>query len=312
MPIFHGFDKSIRKILEINYDRVFFFSELPYSSNTKFHFLRRFSKSLAEKELVRFNYKVLNFVIRNKIERIFIIRGYGLNESFLKGITSQSWNIEIFHYQWDSFINNPNALLISQYTKHNFTFDLVDTSYNSRFKHLPLFYSWEGIIKNENTIQDIDILFIGGYHSGRHLFVNKIEKLCLKLGLNFFSYIYLSPYVYIGDKLSENKIEKRNIHFAKISRQLYHNYLNRSKIILDIHSPSQSGATMRTIEALSLYKKVLSTNQSLKNELFYSEDNITIIDDGEIQIEKILGKPFDHTLDKYILSIEQWLYKIGL
>jgi hypothetical protein len=69
---------------------------------------------------------------------------------------------------------------------------------------------------------------------------------------------------------------------------------------------------MRTIEALSLYKKVLSTNQSLKNELFYSEDNITIIDDGEIQIEKILGKPFDHTLDKYILSIEQWLYKIGL
>lgn len=56
--------------------------------------------------------------------------------------------------------------------------------------------------------------------------------------------------------------------------------------MIDIQHPKQVGLTMRTIEMLGLRKKLITTNQDIKNYDFYNEDNICIIDRKDILIKK--------------------------
>lgn len=56
------------------------------------------------------------------------------------------------------------------------------------------------------------------------------------------------------------------------------NIMHRSKAILDIQHPAQTGLTMRTIETLGIGRKLITTNTDIVNYDFYNEENILVID----------------------------------
>lgn len=55
------------------------------------------------------------------------------------------------------------------------------------------------------------------------------------------------------------------------------NYIDRSKVLLDIHRAKQDGLSFRVFESLGLNKKLITTNQDIKNYDFYNPNNILII-----------------------------------
>ena len=57
------------------------------------------------------------------------------------------------------------------------------------------------------------------------------------------------------------------------------NYINRSKVLLDINRVGQTGLTFRVFESLGLGKKLITTNKSIKDYDFYNPNNILIIDE---------------------------------
>lgn len=316
-PIFFGYEKTIKAKLEAAYDRVFFRCEVPFQSPVRFFALRRLSHKLAQVALESYNERLVKLVVEQKVDKVFIIRGYGLLPRFFEKIIEHNPSIQIVNYQWDSVQNNPNGLMISKYAHKNFSFDLIDVEHYPQFVHIPLFYTWDSVADadaiRKSSKQDIDLLFVGGYHSGRHKIVEQVRQQCANKGIVFFSHIYYPIGSYLRDRLTTRTINRKDISFRKVPRVEYYGLLCRSKAMLDIQSNTQTGATIRTIETLSMGRKLVSTNVTLEREQFYSPDNIEIWQtDKPLKIEEILTHSFDHSKDGFITNIDQWLIKIGV
>ena len=86
--------------------------------------------------------------------------------------------------------------------------------------------------------------------------------------------------------------------------------VEQSKIILDIQHPKQTGLTMRTIEMIGMNKKIMTTNETIKEYDFYNPNNIFVIDRNNIKLDTdFFDKQYvpiqKETYEKY--SLEQWI-----
>ncbi|WP_281632036.1 hypothetical protein [Flavobacterium luteolum] len=79
----------------------------------------------------------------------------------------------------------------------------------------------------------------------------------------------------------KQKDSDKNITYIKSHMPLseVNDYINRSKVLLDINRLGQIGLTFRVFESLGLEKKLITTNTDIKNYDFYNPNNILIIDE---------------------------------
>jgi hypothetical protein len=310
-PKFFSYEKRIIEELSPFYNEIIFKTEIPFQSSFLFYALKRLSKKAAEFSLSNYNKELIKIIEDKKIDRIFIIRGFGLNEEFLKSIKEINPKILVFHYQWDSFDIVPNALLISKYSDYNFSFDMNDVNNNVKFEHLPLF----SLLKNTNLNEKIknDVLFIGTYHSNRINISKKMKVYCEQNNLKYFDYLYMPFFSYVRNKLQNKNINFSEIKLKKLSYNEYTSLLLSANIIIDSPYEKQFGATMRTIETLSLRKKLISTNKLLVKEKFYSPSNILIINNNDdVNIDSLLRSDFDNSKNEEILNLKDWLKRIQI
>lgn len=169
-----------------------------------------------------------------------------------------------------------------------FTFDRNDAQEQS-IHFRPLFFSdsYKNKATESNYILEYDICFIGTCHSDRLKILEKIEK-NQSYNLKFYFYCYLQSwfmYYYYRINNSEYRRRKKSFFSFKIlPTDIVSKKMSVSTAILDIHHPKQTGLTMRTIEALGLGKKIITTNSDIVNYDFYDENNILIIDRNNPQI----------------------------
>lgn len=316
-PIFFDYEKAIKAELANRFKKVIFRCEIPFNSPYKYYALKRLFPKLTPKILKRYNQSLVDLAIKENIDTIFIIRGFGLTSVFFDAIKIANPKIKIIHYQWDSVQNNPNALMISSYADANFSFDLADTIKHPIFVHVPLFYTWGTLNTKyphpDRITKDIDLLFIGAYHSERHKIIELAKQECRQQGLIVFSHIYYPFGSYIRNRLTSKTISRKDISCKKVCRADYYNLLCRSKVVLDIQNITQTGATMRTIESLSMHLKIVSTNGMLRNEKFYSDKNIKIWDlQSALNLKEVINTEFDVSKNEYVMDLNQWLTKLGL
>ena len=86
--------------------------------------------------------------------------------------------------------------------------------------------------------------------------------------------------------------------------------MTASKAIIDLPHPNQTGLTIRSIEALGLKKKLITTNVDIKKYDFYHPSNILIINPNNPAISKeFLSLEYisldSNIYDKYTVSA--WL-----
>lgn len=106
----------------------------------------------------------------------------------------------------------------------------------------------------------------------------------------------------------------KGIHFSTMPRNKYASLLANTKIVIDMPSPSQVGSTMRTIESLSMNKKLFTTNKNIVNESFYNAANIVVLQNNvvdEYLIGETLNSSFDDSKNDSLNTIYTWLSKMG-
>lgn len=303
-PDFFGYDKMIESELRKEYKSVFMLPEYPMMSSKQYVLLSSISKRIIDCCWHRYENKIIGIIKRNTISTILIIRGAYLREGFLRELSNLELNI--IHYQWDSIRNNKNALIISQYTKFNYTFDRFDSEkYN--LTYLPLFYCWPKKNKKSGRIKHFDILFVASWSRERSKELQVIREFCENNGLLLYSHIYISFFSYIKRLFTIKDIPFRDIKFSVLTRNKYFSLLRSCKAVFDIPSNTQIGCSMRTIEALSLHKKVITNNKEITKESFYCNKNIIIWPDESYRIQEFLRTPFISEFDDNILSLKQWL-----
>jgi hypothetical protein len=84
-------------------------------------------------------------------------------------------------------------------------------------------------------------------------------------------------------------------------------------VVLDVSKPGQDGLTFRPFEALGLNKKLITTNNRIKDYEFYNPENVLIVEPGNVCIDKeFFRTPFreipEAIKNKY--HIKQWLANV--
>jgi len=312
-PEFFNYHKYIKRKLESFGAKVDFFNERPtINSKTLNHFLNNIPKHIYSLFVKRYFDKMLK---KNKeYDYLFLIRGEVIPEEFIKKLKNKHRNIKLIMYQWDSINNNPNVLNIIDYFDFVYSFDYKDSILNKTVKFRPLFFidPYKNIKKRFTSI---DVLFIGSYHSDRLKIIKEINNECERLNLSFYNHLYLPKISFLKKKYLEREFNDGFEWFNnnKLNEKQIINLISKSKIILDIQHPDQTGLTMRTIEAIGAKKKIITTNHNIKKYDFYNKNNINIIDRNNIQIkEQVLSSNYKELPKKIYkkYSLEFWLKEI--
>lgn len=287
--------------------------------NTCIFYDERCEPSTFEKICIRLNYKKF---ISKKINNYYnnIINSHNFNEfdyvlffnpetitvELLKSLKYKQQKAIFVLYMWDSFKNKPHTQKLLPYFDKKFSFNKIDCiDFNMKFR--PLFYIDKYDSDKNNNIYrtiDIDIGFVGTIHSDRYQILEKIRFVAENLGLKVNYYMFfpnkLLFYKYKISNIFLQKIKKQDFVFKPLTSSSVLEYLSRCKTVIDIQHPKQTGLTMRTIEMLGLRKKLITTNNEIRNYDFYNNDNICIIDRKEIKFDNNFFKSdYNYFTDKF-------------
>ena len=263
------------------------------------------SKSYLKRKKVNYQKSLLNKLNEKEFDYLIVIGGRSLDKLFLESLLKKETLIKIL-YQWDSISNFDYRLLIPYFDKVK-TFDSQDAR-DFNLQYLPLFYK-----NNTSKIveEDIDLLFVGIWHSDRLDVLKEIASFAEGQNLNFYFKVYYPWYMYYYLVYIRKKIKRSSFFtFKKIPSDEMNQYYQRAKCIVDINHPGQTGLTMRTIETLGNGKRLITTNGNITNESFYNANMIHIIDRINAQIPAYFLSAPKSKINIEELEIENWIKKL--
>lgn len=276
--------------------------------------------SLFKSKSDKYYKKIIDKHKNEKIDFILIVRCDTVSEKVLKLFKKIFSNAKLCLHLWDSIENIKGITKKLKYFDYISSFDRNDCKLFDKFNFRPLFCIDEynkGSFDSSVEENEIDVFFCGTIHSDRYRIIKSIEYQCKRLGLTYTGVHYLqSKFMYYYYKTCNKgfrKAIKNDFCFTPTSVSDLLKMVKRSKAILDIQHPGQTGLTMRTIEMLGMKKKIITTNSDIKNYDFYDPHNILIIDRNDPKIEvDFINQPF-HDIPSEIwhqYSLEQWIHDV--
>jgi hypothetical protein len=283
------------------------------------------SNSFLTKVLIRINRYLLSWKIKkyysticfkeaNKnYDYIVFIKSESVSVKILQRLRVEHPNAKMILYLWDSILNNKNALINYPYFDKVLSFDKNDVArYGFIFR--PLFYT--DVFKEIESCRNFiyDALFVGTVHSDRYYYVKEIERQIKNMGKKILIYFFFrSSILYYKKKLFDKTYKygkKEDFHFTPLSKKELIELVVQSKCLVDAQHPKQTGLTIRTIEALGACRKLITTNENIKEYDFYNKDNILIVDRFTPIIRKNFFDEEYIKLDKAVYdnySLESWI-----
>jgi len=277
-PRFFGYETEIKDELVRRGADVDFLLDRPFDSP----FLKAVTRLRREWVIGaadRYYQARLNELKSTDYDYILVVSGQTLSCKTLALWKKKFSRAEFLLYMWDSFANRQWAVENLKYFDHKFSFDRIDSEkYGLHFR--PLFFS-PGFEVEQAKLPELDVSFIGTAHSDRYSVVSKVDK-ALGSGLRKYWYLYLQAkwvfWVYLLFNRTFRGAKLSAFRFQSLTKSTVQEIFTSSKTILDIEHPKQTGLTMRTLETLGARKKLITTNQNVKDYDFYLEQNICVID----------------------------------
>lgn len=243
---------------------------------------------------------------------IFVLVGRKLNvEAFSEFIQRQRKAKKIL-YLWDDVKRVEEFPYIYQKFDKVLAIDKFDCQkYGLDF--LPLFYcrKYEGVVNKKN----IDFSCTGQKYDFREKILNEILEKYPEDKFQWYGLLLTSKanlmHEHLNCIISHEKYKKPFYEGTKsLSMSENADILRRSKVVIDMPNPSQTGLTIRTFEALACRTKMITTNKHIAEYDFYDPQNICIIDPDNIKIpEDFLETEYkaipQDIVEKY--SINSWV-----
>jgi hypothetical protein len=139
----------------------------------------------------------------------------------------------------------------------------------------------------------------------------------LKPHILCYWYLYLQAhwvfYVYRVINPAFRNATISSFRFNPLSRADVQQIFFKTRAILDIEHPLQTGLTIRTLEALGASRKLITTNNRVKDYDFFCKDNVYVVNRRQATVpEWFLETPYQLLdpliYDKY--SLKGWLDEI--
>lgn len=318
-PSFFGYEHKIAKKMVDLGAKVDFYDERSIANYYSKALLKIFPQIFYLKSIKYYNC-ILKKIYANNYDYVFVIKCEMMPIETIIKMKSLFTNAIFCLYLYDSLKNIKNIRNKLRYFDRVLSFDRIDTENHKNIIFRPLFFLDDYRRTKEDPVEnkyEFDISFLGTIHSDRFAIIKEIRKICDDWGLKFFSFQYLqSGFMYYCYKILKNEFRetsKNDFNYEKLESVNIAEIVDKSKVILDIQHPQQTGLTMRTIEMIGMNKKLITTNQDIKNYDFYDPYNILVIDRKNIKIPKEFFdaeyRPIDEKIyEKYY--IESWINDI--
>ena len=312
-----GIEKNIKEKLEGLGAKVDYYNERP-SNTILVKGLIRLKSRYVQKIINKYYNSILEEIINKEYDYLFVIKGEAIPVFFLKSFIKNHPQTDRIFYTWDSILNNNNAIKLLDFFNNKSTFDDKDAiKYNMNLRPLFYFDDFRQFESSNISQYKYELLHIGTAHSDRYILTNKITNWCKNKGLETYSFFFLqSRIVYFFYKFFDNSFKSfdyKKISFKSLSTSDIIDFYKKSRVILDINHPDQVGLTMRTFEAIGANKKIITTNEQIKNYNFYNPINILIINRNSIQLNEEFFKTPYQKIEKdiyYNLSLDGWVKEI--
>ncbi len=283
MPKFFEYPEVISEELSHMGYQVDFYDDRP-STKGIVKAVIRVNRNLINRYIRRYFNSMMEVVKQKKYDVVFLISGQSLSFSkeMIAELKASQSKAKFVLYQWDSMKNFPYIGEMHKYFDTIFSFDRNDCSNNSDLKFLPLFYSnnYEQIGKRKRNEYQYDFSFVGTAHPKKYKFIKQMAAQLQKVYPKQFIYFFFpSKIVYFYRKIRNSEFKNAKIsefHFTPIKGKKMEDIISKSRCILDSPQEGQLGLTIRVLEALGAKKKLITTNEDVRNYDFYRPENIYI------------------------------------
>jgi len=311
-PKFFGYGQAIKKAMAAHGLNALLFSDLP-SDDTFTKSLIRISPRLAKRRSDAYFSAITSECMSHPIQEVLVIKGQAFSTEAILRMRAAIPNARFTLYFWDSYLNmSRDAKSKVSLFDRTLSFDPGDVLRDPRLQYRPLFYLSD---YREITPQaaDIDLLFVGTMHSDRYRVIKRIHKALPRTAVFSKNLYFASPTIYQARRIFDPSYwgtKPSDFRFTPVPAQEIKLLLRRSRIVLDIERPIQSGLTIRTLEAIAAGKKLVTTNPHAATSDLYRPENILVIDRNSVVIpQEFIATPFQPhsraTIEKY--SIDSWL-----
>ena len=313
-PAFFGYENKIKDKMESLGAKVDMYDVRSVSSSYE-RALLKISPKIFENKSNEYYKQILKENVNKNYDYILIVKCDMTPIKILKDMRILYPNAKLCLYLWDSIENIPGVLNKFKYFDSLHSFDLNDCKKYPILQFRPLFYCDEYKKELNNEIDfKYGISFLGTIHSDRYKVIKEVDEYCSRNNYKTYWFKYLQNRtvykIYKSLKKEFKNTTEKDFDFDKMSSNEIADVVEQSKIILDIQHPKQTGLTMRTIEMIGMNKKIMTTNETIKEYDFYNPNNIFVIDRNNIKLDTdFFDKQYvpiqKETYEKY--SLEQWI-----
>jgi hypothetical protein len=231
-------------------------------------FINKLLQTLHEEKLKRKIYLM-------EFDYVLVLRGESLNVDFIDYLRRSHHNANFILYQWDSINSLRKFVELRKRFDRCLTFDRLDALMDKTLIFRPLFFSRSSV---NNTSPTQGLVFVGSLHSNRLKLIQSVKNQALARNVPVKVYIRVSL---AGLFRSWIRGVFKDVFLTSMTYEKYLEWTETAEVILDFPHPQQSGLTMRTIEAIGLKKKLITTNKDIVNYDFYDPRYICVLDETD-------------------------------
>lgn len=313
-PAFFGYEETIRKkMIELG-AKVDYFDARSITRAFQ-RALLKITPRIFDKKTEVYYAHILEQIKDKKYDYVFFVKCDMPTERVLDNYKQAFKDAKFCLYLWDSIKNIPNIKRKFRYFDFISSFDQCDCQKYQQLHFRPLYYSDEYKRTKEDKYE-YDLCFIGTIHSDRWRILKELKKQAKEQRLRIYYFLYLqSRFIYVFYKLTKLEFGNTSIkefNFDKISREKVVEIIEKSKVIIDVQHPRQSGLTIRTIEMIGMSKRLITTNADITQYDFYNPHNIQVIDRYHPLLRMDFYSPYEplkpEVYERY--SLEEWIYEV--
>ncbi len=291
-PKTFNYESEIKSELELLGSEVTYFNDKPFN-NIFLIILLRVAPKLLWGTAKNIFLEKLSLYKNDKFDIIFIIKGEGVSPNLLRWLKINYSQTKLVLYLWDSILNVKNVVEKFSFFDKIASFDPVDCEKYKNIKYRPLFFL--DSYKNKYETAGNGLFFVGTLNGDRRVVLSKVNNF-VKDQINFEYWFFIRSNFemfllnlhkainkFLGIKYYEipsNRLIRKAMTASQINSKI-----ESCLAVLDIHHPKQTGLTMRTFEVLASGKKLVTTNKSIQNEIFFDSSIIQIIDREKPEID---------------------------
>ncbi|ASK30839.1 hypothetical protein CEY12_12265 [Chryseobacterium sp. T16E-39] len=217
-----------------------------------------------------FSKEVLKQITENQ-DIIFVIRPDLLDDSLLIELKRKAKSFIAYYY--DSCKKYPRQLEISHFFDEVYSYEKEDIKKYNFIETTNFIY--DETIESQSV--KYDIFNVSSYDS-RIDEIDMISRILFDAGFS----IYFVLFWY--EKLAYPHLNSTTEYLSLDDTK---KLISQSKAMIDIQRKDQKGLSFRTFESLGYKKKLITTNDEVKNYDFYHPNNMLVIDSNNLDTDEI-------------------------